>query len=73
MEGFNIQDIGTNESIASDSDHDLPHIKVSLMESSDVSSNTDFGDEQDENVPDNVNEAIVTTNANLPNLDIEVN
>ena len=47
------------------------YIEVCLVRSSEVSSDhPDFGDEQDDNGPINVNDAMVTTNTNIHNWSI---
>ena len=62
------EDRRDNESIAPDSDWHSSHIEVSSVGSSEVSSDhTNFEAEWDDNGPNNVNDATVTANANIPN------
>ena len=67
-EGYKNEDIEDSESIVPDSDPDSPNIEVSSVGSSEVShDHTDFRDEWDDNGPNTVNDAAVTSNANIPN------
>ena len=51
-----------------DSDPDLPDKEVSLMGSSELSSDySDFGNEQEDKRPNSINDATVTANENIPN------
>ena len=67
-EGYTNEDTRDNESIIQDLDPDSSDIEVSSVGSSEVSrDHTNFGDELDDNGPNNVNDATVTANANIPN------
>ena len=67
-EGYKNEDVEDNESVVPDSDPDSSDIEFLWVGSSEVSSNhTDFEDELDDNGPNTINVATVTTNANIPN------
>ena len=62
------EDIGDNESIVPDSDPNSSDIEILSVGSSEVSNDhTDFRDELDENGPNNINDATVAANVNIPN------
>ena len=67
-EGYKNEGIGDNESIVPDSDPDSSDIEFSSVGFNEISSDhTDFRDEWDDNGPNSVNDATVTSNANIPN------
>ena len=67
-EGYKNEDIGNNESLVPDSDPNSSDIDVLPVGSSEVfSDHTDLGDELDDNGPNTINDATVTTNANIHN------
>ena len=68
FEGYSNEDKGDNELMVLYSYPDSSHIEISLVQSSEVSSDhIDFGDEKGDNGPNIINGASVTANENLPN------